>query len=96
MGDLPKLVTMDPVELTHRLSDSFGAVGVTSPGGKLFVGLAWLYLEATRYMETLRMATQEMTDEEGLMTVVARLQDNVDSVAHYATAVSPEIADIEV
>src|SRR5437870_912458 len=89
--ELPQPPTVDPGELAQLLNSKFSVVGVASPGGRLFVALAWLYLEATRFMETLRIATQEMRDDESLSTVLARLQDNVESMAHYATAAKPDI-----
>jgi hypothetical protein len=44
-------------------------------------------------MATIRRATQ-MADQEALREVLASLEDNVDSVIHYASAVKPEIRDI--
>lgn len=76
------------------MDDRFRSVGVTSPGGRLSVGLAWLYYEATKYMGTIRAATREMADEDALRKVLAAMEDNIDSVIHYAQAVKPEIHDI--
>ena len=94
MEDLPAPPKIEPVDLVRLLEERFGSVGVTSPDGRLFVNLAWLYHEATRYMGTVRKATQEMADEDGLIEVLAELESYVDAVIHYAKAVKPEIHDI--
>jgi hypothetical protein len=94
MEDLPPPPKVEPLDLVRLLDERFRSVGVTSPRGRLWVGLAWLYHEAAKYMETIRKATQEMADEDGLIEVLAAMEDNVDSVIHYAQAVKPEIHDI--
>ena len=94
MEDLPALPTVEPLDLVRLLEERFGSVGVTSPDGRLFVNLAWLYQGATRYMETIRKATQEMADEDGLGDVLAAMEDDVHSMIHYASEVKPEIHDI--
>ncbi len=66
MDDLPALPTVEPVDLVRLLEERFGSVGVTSPNGRLFVNLAWLYHHSANYLETIRKATQEMADEDGL------------------------------
>ncbi|MEX0799716.1 MAG: hypothetical protein WD379_00695 [Dehalococcoidia bacterium] len=76
------------------MDERFRAVGVTSPNGRLWVGLAWLYHESSNYMETLRRAIQEMADEDGLREIFAAMEDNIDSVIHYAQAVRPEVHEI--
>ncbi len=94
MKDVPPPPKVEPVDLVRLLEDRFRSVGVTSPDGRLFVNLAWLYHEAAGYMETIRRATQEMSDEKGLIEVLAAMEVNVDSVIHYANEAKPEIHDI--
>ena len=72
----------------------FNSVGVTSPDGRLFVNLAWLYHEASNYMETIRKAAQGMADEDALNEVLAGLENYVDSMIHYANEVKPEIREV--
>lgn len=94
MEDLPALPSVEPVDLVHLLEKRFGTVGVTSPDGRLFVNLAWFYYHASNYMETIRRATQEMADEDGLRDVLAALETYIDSIVHYAQQARPEIHDI--
>ncbi len=94
MEDLPALPTVEPLDLVRLLEERFGSVGVTSPNGRLFVNLAWLYHHAANYMETIRKATQEMVDEDGLGKILAALENYVDSMIHYAQEMRPEIHDI--
>ena|SRR3989304_10325662 len=94
MEDLPAPPKVEPMDLVRLLDERFRSVGVTSPRGRLWVGLAWLYLESSRFMDTIRKVTQEMADEMGLIEVLAAMEDNVDSLIHYAQEVKPEIHDI--
>ena len=94
MEDLPAPLSVEPMDLVRLLDDRFRSVGVTSPRGRLFVNLAWLYHHAANYMETIRKATQEMVDEDGLVDVLAATETYVDSIVHYAQEAKPEIHDI--
>ena len=76
------------------LEDCFRSVGVASPQGRLFVNLAWLYMHASNYMETIRKAGNDMADEDALSYVLANLETNLDSMIHYANEAKPEIHDI--
>jgi len=94
LDEVPPAPKVEPVTLYHLLEDQFGKVGVMSPDGRLFVNLAWLYHEASLYMETVRKAAQEMADEDALIEVLAGLEDYVDSIIHYANEAKPEIKEI--
>jgi hypothetical protein len=67
---------------------------VTSPDGRLFVNLAWLYHHAGNYLEILRRATQDMADEDGLTDILAELESNLSSLVLYANEAQPEIHEI--
>lgn len=82
------------MELVYLLDERFGSVGVTSPESRLFVNLAWLYSKASKYMETIRIATQEMNDEDDLSHVLAELEVYLQSIIHYASEAKPEVHDI--
>lgn len=94
MEHIPPLPRVEPLDLVRLLEKRFGSVGVTSPDGRLFVNLAWLYHHAAVYMEAIRKATQEMVDEDSLGHVLAETETHVESIVHYAEEVIPEIKDI--
>ncbi len=94
MEDLPQPPKVDTPALVRVLDERFRSVGVTSPDGRLSVNLAMLYQHASSYMETIRMATQEMADEDGLIDVLVSLKSYLSSMTTYMDELKPEIHDI--
>ena len=94
MEEIPPTPKVEPLDLVRLLEARFGSVGVTSPDGRLFVNLAWLYYHSSKYMETIRRAGEGMADEDALSEVLAGLENYVDSMIHYANEAKPEIREV--
>lgn len=83
--------SVDPVLLVHSLRDRFRRLGVTSPEDRLFVDLAWLRRHTAEYLETIRIATEDMTDEDALITVLNELDIQIGALLNYAESALPEV-----